>query len=68
MTDSQADASTQDDNQIAEKKEGTQSKSDAQQRAKNQVHVGSAEFEHLKGYDMNELCARVIVYGTKPTN
>ena len=33
---------------------------------RNQVHVGSAEFSHLAGYDMNALCARVVVTGRKP--
>ena len=40
---------------------------DAEARAKNQVHVGSKEFEHLQNYDMNALCARVAVIGTKPS-
>ena len=33
---------------------------------RNKVHVGSAEFEHLASYDVNELCARVVVTGRKP--
>ena len=33
---------------------------------RNRVHVGSAEFEHLASYDVNELCARVVVTGRKP--
>lgn len=33
---------------------------------RNQVHVGSKEFEHLKNYDMNKICARVVVYAKKP--
>ena len=36
------------------------------QRARSQVHVGSPEFEHLKEFDMNALCARVVVTGIKP--
>lgn len=59
------DQAEKNDGEITEKKDETEN--DAQKRAKNQVHVGSAEFSHLKDYDMNELCARVIVYGTKPT-
>ena len=31
-----------------------------------QVHVGSREFEHLRDYDMNALCARVVVIATRP--
>ena len=31
-----------------------------------QVHVGSREFEHLRDYDMNALCARVVVTATRP--
>ena len=29
------------------------------------MHVGSAEFEHLRHLDMNALCERVIVVGRK---
>merc|ERR1719382_692477 len=32
---------------------------------RNRVHVGSKEFEHLRGLDMNKLCARVVVHGVK---
>ena len=35
-------------------------------RKKTAVHVGSAEFEHLSAIDMNDICARVVVYGRKP--
>ena len=31
-----------------------------------QVHVGSRELEHLRDYDMNALCARVVVIATRP--
>lgn len=34
--------------------------------ARNKVHVGSDEFKHLQQFDMNEICARVVVSGTKP--
>ena len=34
--------------------------------ARNKVHVGSAEFAHLSEYDMNSICARVVVFGRKP--
>ncbi len=33
---------------------------------RNRVHVGSSEYEHLARYDMNQLCARVVVSGQKP--
>mmetsp|Transcript_46346 Transcript_46346/g.91873 ORF Transcript_46346/g.91873 Transcript_46346/m.91873 type:complete len:707 (-) Transcript_46346:195-2315(-) len=33
---------------------------------RNKVHVGSEEFKHLEQFDMNEICARVVVTGTKP--
>lgn len=33
---------------------------------RNRVHVGSAEFKHLEEFDMNKICARVTVIGTKP--
>ena len=42
-----------------------QSADDAEQRAKSRVHVGSEEFRHLRGYDMNSLAARVVVTGVK---
>ena len=32
---------------------------------REKIHVGSTEFKHLEGYDMNDLCARVVVYGEK---
>jgi hypothetical protein len=35
-------------------------------RARNRVHTDSSEFEHLAQYDMNQLCARVVITGTKP--
>ena len=34
--------------------------------SRNRVHVGSKEFDHLKEWDMNALCARVVVTGVKP--
>jgi SAM-dependent methyltransferase/uncharacterized iron-regulated protein len=34
--------------------------------ARNRVHTGSSEFKHLAQYDMNQLCARVVITGTKP--
>jgi arsenite methyltransferase len=33
---------------------------------RNRVHMGGQEFEHLKDYDMDELCARVCVVARKP--
>ena len=36
----------------------------AEQR--NRVHVGSAEFEHLRDFDLNAICERVVVTGRKP--
>ena len=33
---------------------------------RKQIHVGSAEFNHLKDFDMDELCARVVLHGRKP--
>ena len=35
-------------------------------RRRNQVHAGSSKFDHLAGFDMNQLCARVVVSGVKP--
>ena len=45
--------------------EAAESSNNAQ---RNRVHVGSKEFEHLKNFDMNELCARVVVTGRKPAS
>ena len=36
------------------------------QGGRKRIHVGSEEFKHLENFDMNELCARVILYGKKP--
>jgi len=32
---------------------------------RKKIHVGSAEFQHLENYDMNNLCARVVLHGAK---
>ena len=45
--------------------EGTHDSPTPQSR-RNRVHVGSAEFEHLRRVDVNELCARVVVCARKP--
>lgn len=37
-----------------------------QQQQRNAVHVGSPEFRHLQQFDMNALCARVVVTGRRP--
>ena len=34
---------------------------------RNRVHVGSAEFSHLEGVNMDEMCARVCVIARKPS-
>lgn len=36
------------------------------QNERYKVHVGSEEFSHLKDFNMNELCSRVILKGVKP--
>ena len=38
---------------------------DSEGSKRSKMHVGSEEFKHLENYDMNELCARVVVYGEK---
>ena len=35
-------------------------------KERNRVHVGSAEFVHLRNFDMNAIAARVVVSGVKP--
>jgi arsenite methyltransferase len=44
-----------------------QEDSSSGRRRRNQVHVDSAEFDHLAGCDMNQLCARVVIAGVKPS-
>ena len=33
---------------------------------RKRIHIGSSEFSHLKDFDMDMLCARVVLHGTKP--
>ena len=33
---------------------------------RKRIHIGSAEFDHLKNFNMDELCARVVLHGKKP--
>ncbi|KOO24749.1 methyltransferase type 11 [Chrysochromulina tobinii] len=33
---------------------------------RNQVHVGSPEFKHLRDLDVNAICGRVVISGIKP--
>lgn len=49
-----------------EKEAAEERKQDAENRSKNQVHVGSSEFKHLENFDMNKICSRVTVIATKP--
>jgi len=35
---------------------------------RTRIHVGSDEFKHLEKFDMDQLCARVVVYAEKPVN
>ena len=39
---------------------------DVENRGRKRIHVGSEDFKHLENYDMNKLCARVILHGRKP--
>lgn len=34
--------------------------------SRSKIHVGLPEFSHLQNYDMNQLCARIVITGTKP--
>ena len=36
------------------------------EQGRKQIHGASKEFEHLKEYDINAICARVTVFGRKP--
>ena len=33
---------------------------------RNQVHVGSPEFKHLRDLDINAMCGRIVISGIKP--
>ena len=33
---------------------------------RNQVHVGSPEFKHLRDLDVNAICGRIVISGIKP--
>jgi len=35
-------------------------------KGRSKIHVGSSEFKHLENFDMNQLCARVVLHGMKP--
>ena len=56
--------SNSDNKKVPEQNASGNKNSSSSQR--KQIHVGSSEFEHLKDFNMNELCARVILYGKKP--
>ena len=30
------------------------------------IHGNTPEFKHLENFDMNQLCARVVLFGKKP--
>ena len=52
-----------------EKKEEEEGGGRQDARGRKQVHGGGGkEFRHLENYDMNELCARVVVVARKPTS
>ena len=36
------------------------------EQGRKQIHGASKEFDHLKEYDINAMCARVTVFGRKP--
>ena len=57
-----------EDEEKEQSNEGSTSSEEARKkdRAKSAVHVGSAEFKHLSALNMNDICARVVVYGRKP--
>jgi len=40
--------------------------SEAERSNRKKIHVGSDDFKHLENFDMNKLCARVILHGKKP--
>ena len=52
-----------DDERLSEEINPNQENVD--QNGRSRIHVGSSEFQHLENYDMNKLCARVVLYGQK---
>ena len=40
--------------------------SDDGKNKRHKVHVGRPEFKHLEDHNMDQLCARVVVYARKP--
>ena len=40
--------------------------SETERQSRRKIHVGSDDFKHLENFDMNQLCARVILHGRKP--
>jgi len=53
-----------EDDSNDDEEENNSNKNNNNERKK--IHVGGEEFRHLQDYNMNELCARVVVYGEKP--
>ena len=49
----------------AEEGEAVREGDDKDERGRHRVHVGSQEFKHLERYDMNKLCARVVLTGMR---
>ena len=45
---------------------GADAAADADKSTRKKIHVGSDDFKHLENFDMNQLCARVILHGKKP--
>jgi len=60
--DNEEGSSNDDDDTSSSSSEGEEEK---EEPARTKIHVGSEEFRHLQNYNMNELCARVVVCGTK---
>ena len=55
------------DSKMAQELEEEVEEGDTDARGRKQVHGGGGkEFKHLQNFDMNELCARVVVVARKP--
>jgi len=57
-----------DDADVANAPSNASAPTEEDRLSRKKIHVGSDEFKHLENFDMNQLCARVILYGKKPDN
>lgn len=63
-----SDCLMSDPNDEKEEKEKTeeQKRLEEEKNKDRAFHFNDPKYEHLKNFDMNSLCARVVVYARKP--